>query len=297
MFQSLSAIWSHPVGRVVVGAAAVLILVSCISVQLAPRPRVRVVATPFSTTVEIDHPDAQQKRPSAPDPALLAVATSATPADLAIGGDALSLSKVLGRLSASVAAVSEPARYNHALHVAIIDAPPAPIGSPTPRITLDLKNAGDAAVLLIGEGPTIWSLRNVDASQKGKLAIEAPASFDVENAPAGLLAGFKSEAFGHGETTSSGDYAAAASADRNRRFCSALRRWASLYRLPFTELGIWILKNPAEIKVSKNGLSTTDWPQSRAMDAQRKCDPRVELRPSIESNRNIRSVPLSGMLR
>lgn len=260
--------WRNPVRRSALLAAAAVAIAVIVSSILAPRPQVRVTMTPFSTTVEVDRRSGDPR-----DRDLELVSSYATPADLAIGGDIERLTKVYKKLKASTAGSNEPARSNRLLHVGILDIPGVTAGAPArvERIALDLKNAGDAAVLLIAQGPVIWNIRNASPDQRAKIAIEGPAAFDVENAAPGLLAAFRTEAFGIANTTSPADYAASTTPERAARLCAALRRWANLFETPLSNVGLWIVKSPTEIKVQQSGLSTTDWPQPRASDAQSKC--------------------------
>lgn len=268
MFQAIFSMLRHPVRRAAFIVAAVVVIATIVSAALAPRPQVRVTMTPFSTSVEIDRLAVAPR-----DVDLDLISRSYTQGDLVIGGDLERLTKIYKKLKASRAPAREPSRSNRILHVAIVDAPIVMANSrgPAPHIGVDLKDAGDAAVLLVAEEPLIWSIRNASSDQRAKISVEGPAAFDVENAPAGLLADFRTGAFGAARTTSPADYVAFADHERAARLCGALRRWAELYDTPLSKIGIWLIKNSSELKVQQSGLSTSDWPQPRASDGQTKC--------------------------
>jgi hypothetical protein len=247
--------------------ALVVILGAAVAAPLlAPRPAVSVWVTPFSTHIEVNRRPVEQR-----DTDLDLVASNHTKSDLAIGGDVEHLAQTFKKLKQLKASIREPARSNRLLHVAIVDAHAS--GANAPHVGVDLKNAGDAAVVLVTQDPVIWRVDNAAPDQRAKIAVEGPSAFDVENALPGLLADFRSGAFGAADAAGSSDYINRNDAFARGRLCRALIEWARLYGVQLPMMGIWTFKNPGLIKVRESGLSTTDWVEARAVDAQSLCYP------------------------
>jgi hypothetical protein len=268
-----------------------MILVAVVSMAVAivlgaaatPRgPIVRVWATPFSTLVEV------HGGPTAPprNAELALVSRTHTRRDLAVGGDVEHLAETLKKLNGLKTSQREAAQSNRLLHVAVVDIPSANGLLKAPQIGVDLKNAGSAAVLLIAKDPIVWRAENATADQLGKIAVETPSSFDIEKATPGLVAGFRSDAFGDNGATGAEEYFSRDDAGRRLSFCRSLAYWAGFYGVPPSKIGIWTFTQPTEIKIRETGLSTTDWMQPRASDFEAKCQGRYVRSYSPSFSRN-----------
>lgn len=265
-FQAWWFSLGKPAQQALTLALIIVLGVAVAAPLLAPRPAVSVWVTPFSTRIDVNRPPAEQR-----DTDLDLVASNHTKSDLAIGGDVEHLAQTFKKLKRLKAAIREPARSNRLLHVAIVDTNAS--GASASRVGVDLKDAGDAAVVLLTQGPMIWRVDNAAPDQRAKIAIEGPSAFDVENAQPGLLADFHSGPFGAADAASPSDYINRNDTFARGRLCRALIEWARLYNVQPPMMGVWTFKNPRLIKVRESGLSTTDWVEVRAADAQSLCYP------------------------
>jgi hypothetical protein len=191
------------------------------------------------------------------------------------GGNTEELTNHLKRLKAISAGPGETAKYNHALNVVVLAARErsTPPGGEPRKVALDLAGAGDAGFLLMSDEPTIWTVRNPPSGARAKIAVESEAAFDIEDAPAGLLAGFRVAAFGASGVARPADYINGQGTPAFRRFCAAIATWANFFNVPFKDVRFWQYGQTSELDLRATQVSARGqealWARSIAME----CDP------------------------
>lgn len=202
--------------------------------------------------------------------------------DIALGQDKKSLSRLAKRLR-SISALPEDAPANHVVHIGIIESLPGGGGagpeSAPPKIVVDFANAGDAAMVLFKSGAVILRSENASDAQRAKLGVEGGGPFDLENAPKGLLAGFRIDAFG-ARVAFPRDYFARS--DPHGPFCASVREWAALYGVRLGAMRIYVFRAPTRINVLQNGLSGAPEPKSSLTWTAG-----IECRDHMQSNREL----------
>jgi hypothetical protein len=133
-------------------------------------------------------------------------------------------------------------------------------GKPTVRpqpVRIDLEHAGGGAVVLITNRPVLLSPINVKPDQRAKIAVEGAAVFDIENAPQGLLAGFRIGAFGAERATQPHDTRITNNIANTERFCISMVEWARLFRVDRDNIRIWRFTDPDLIALQGKNLAST----------------------------------------
>jgi hypothetical protein len=187
--------------------------------------------------------------------------------DIAFGGNEERAKKTFQRLRSITADTTDGRITAATLSVAIISVTENRTiteptlfgwGKPTVRpqpIHVDLEHVGTGAVLLIANRPILWSPTNVKPDYRAKIAVEGAAVFDIENAPYGLLAGFRIAAFGADGATEPHDVAPTANSAQTARFCASMRLWIKHFRVHPDNIRVWRLTDPTQIAVQGNNLT------------------------------------------
>ena len=190
-------------------------------------------------------------------------------ADIAFGGNEEQAQKTFERLRSITATPAQGTIRAQTLSVAIVTltsdrtiVEPTLFGWGTPSvrpqpIQLDLEHAINGAMLLIADRPVLWSPINMKSGLRAKIAVEGTAVFDIENAPHGLLAGFRIGAFGADRATSPQDLGAYASSANIARFCASIKVWAKHFQIDPDNIRIWRFTDPTQISLQGKNLSAT----------------------------------------
>lgn len=124
------------------------------------------------------------------------------------------------------------------LHIVLLKSPsPSPVSSPAnpPRksvrkVRLDLSNTGDTALLLVTDYPLIVEQIESKTQIRAKLALESPYVIDVQQMPAGVLAGFHIDAFdAFASATPQTLRSRNKSPKLKRSYCDFIKRWSSFF--------------------------------------------------------------------
>jgi len=259
------------------GAGAVAIVIAS-----KPHPAISINIWPNALKI-----DASQAADARSELFRAIVERDAKPSDFAIGGDAATLANILQKIELLRSSPGEASQTSKSLYVAILDTSPAQPEKVEPAnlVELNLAEAGDAAVLVVANRPTIFKVEGAAKEAHAKIAVESPAAFDIANNHPKLLAGFHSGAFGQ-VAASSDDYTDVSDRTRTNRLCQMLRGWGALFNVEIPKIGIWIIKDPARIYVRQNGLSQTALAEARSSDVQSHCSP-----PGATANRVIEPLP------
>lgn len=132
---------------------------------------------------------------------------------------------------------------------------PVPAAPRPPAFTplkLDLSAAGEAATLIIGDRPLLLAFGGGAPPRRAMLAVEGVAPFDLENAPQGLLAGFRIAAFGANRVARPEQLVEAKDA---AVFCAAVKAWRTFYGLPQDAVRVAVATNATAIVVTDQAVS------------------------------------------
>jgi hypothetical protein len=103
----------------------------------------------------------------------------------------------------------------------------------------------------------LWSPINFKREHRAKIAIEGAAVFDIENAPHGLLAGFRIGAFGADRATEPHDLSSTDNSANIDRFCTSMRRWVRHFNVDPDDIRIWRFTDPDQIALQGKNLAGT----------------------------------------
>lgn len=170
------------------------------------------------------------------------------------------------RLTSLSANRGEAARYNRALHVIVLQAP---YGLNTDKVTLNMRDVAEAGYLFIFKGPVTWTVKNVPAGTRAKLAFLSQDAFDLQGAPDGLLAGYEI-----GDEIKPEDYVSMTGGQPNYQFCARMAHWSQFFGAKFEETQLWLYNIAPEFtlgaRVAPAG-SNPQWSHAIAME----CNPAV----------------------
>ena len=204
------------------------------------------------------------------DPDREQVEQSYTDEDIAFGGEKHALVKTYKRLRSIAASPADGRSINRTLSVAFVNMMtdrktiektrlfgfgPETARQVTHPVEIDLRNAGTGAVLLIADRPVLWSPANVQPGQRAKIAVEGTAVFDLVNAPAGLLAGFRIGSFGAKSTTDPSDIDG--SSQQRARLCASIALWSKHFNVSLGDVRMWRFTDPDSIALKGNQLEST----------------------------------------
>ncbi len=189
--------------------------------------------------------------------------------DIAFGGDAKKLLATYKRLRGLSANPGDARISNKSLSVAIVtvgrdrlqDRTAANLGvtggsaKTTRAIDVNLKEAGEGAVLLMADRPVMWQATGVRSSHRAKIAVEGNAVFDIANTQQGLLAGFRVGSYGARDTADPRDLDDDATKKGRYRFCYSMRVWAEQFNVEMGDIRIYRFADPTRIAVVGDRLS------------------------------------------
>lgn len=183
---------------------------------------------------------------------------------IVFGEDKKRLSDLAKRLRAASARPDE-APLNRIVHIAILDGLPQAEakggGVALPKISIDLGDAGDAAVILFKLGALSLRVENATADQRAKIGVEGLGPFVLEGARDGLLSGFRIDSFGASGASQPSDYLDTVSS-KDSQFCDSVRQWAGLYKVAPATMRIYVFRQPTRIEVHRNHLGGAPSPKS-----------------------------------
>ena len=190
------------------------------------------------------------------------------------GGNAAALTESLKRLKGLSAAPGEAGHNNRSLNVVVVDNRTGyEAQTPSKEIVLDLHDAGDAGFVVIASGPSVWRVRNAPLGARAKIAFESEAAFDLLDAPTGLLAGFKSGAFGNRGVTTPADYVGQRDPNQFALFCREIESWARFFNTPFQEVKIWSYRQAPVITLGATQITARGQEQQWARSISFECNP------------------------
>lgn len=181
--------------------------------------------------------------------------------DLAFGGDRQSLTSLDTALRKRTAGVNGGRHRASALAVAVVSvahdeaAQQASSGNKPrarPSIDINMARAEDSAILVIADRPVVWSTVNAQSWQRGKLAVEGAAVFDLDSSvPDGMLASYRIRAFGAEQTTDPSDIEPNAPAGSMSRFCAAVALWSKYYGVAPSKVRLWRIDGTDRIALDR----------------------------------------------
>lgn len=128
-------------------------------------------------------------------------------------------------------------------------------------LNLDLSAARDTATIIIANRPARIKLTGEIPARRAILGLEGLAPFDIENAPKGLLSGFRVAAFGAGRVALPDQIIDGADATA---FCDGVKRWRTYYDVPQAAVRLEVVRNPKSVIVSDFRASSDGVPADGA---------------------------------
>jgi hypothetical protein len=133
------------------------------------------------------------------------------------------------------------------------------------RLSLDLGQAPQDAVLIIADQPIRWRLDGLTPGSWPHVGFEGYAAFDVLNGQPGSLAGFRIGSFGATDTARAVDPTDGEISNRTR-FCATAQKWADHFGLPFSAVRFALVRNPTQISI-RSRKPVSDGDTVNSMDA------------------------------
>jgi hypothetical protein len=133
------------------------------------------------------------------------------------------------------------------------------------RLSLDLGQAPNDAVLIIADQPIRWRLEGLTQGSWPHVGFEGYAAFDVLNGQPGTLAGFRIGSFGATDIARAVDPTEGEVSNRTT-FCAAAQKWADHFGLPFSAVRFALVRNPSQISI-RSRKPVSDGNITNSMDA------------------------------
>jgi hypothetical protein len=151
-----------------------------------------------------------------------------------------------------------------------VAAAPAPQGQNVDddgyrRLSLDLGQAPQDAVLIIADQPIRWRLEGLTPGSWPHVGFEGYAAFDVLNGQPASLAGFRIGTFGATDIARAVDPTEGEVSNRTT-FCAAAQKWADHFGLPFSAVRFALVRNPGQISI-RSRKPVSDGNITNSMDA------------------------------
>jgi hypothetical protein len=116
------------------------------------------------------------------------------------------------------------------------------------RLTLDIGQTPQDAVLIIADQPIRWRLEGLTPGSWPHVGFEGYAAFDVLNGQRGSLAGFRIGSFGATGIARAVDPTEGEVSNRTT-FCATAQKWADHFGLPFSAIRFALVRNPSQISI------------------------------------------------
>lgn len=176
------------------------------------------------------------------------------------GPDASALARDLARLRELTGTLEDARRSKRVVEVILVrtaagEADKVPASGGYRPMHIDISEATYRAALLVADTPLAWTVVSRGPDQRGFLAVEGPAPFNISGGHAGLLAGLRIEAFGAVEAARPGDYGDDRANPGRWRLCRALAQWSSHFAVPMTAMDITVVEDPVRITLSDRGIA------------------------------------------
>jgi hypothetical protein len=133
------------------------------------------------------------------------------------------------------------------------------------RLSLDIGETPQDAVLIIADQPIRWRIDGLMAGSWPHVGFEGYASFDVLNGQRGSLAGFRIGSFGANDVARAVDPTQGEVSNRTR-FCATAQTWADHFGLPFSALRFALVRNASQIAI-RSRKPVSDGNITNSMDA------------------------------
>jgi hypothetical protein len=133
------------------------------------------------------------------------------------------------------------------------------------RLSLDIGQAPQDAVLIIADQPIRWRLEGLTPGSWPRVGFEGYAAFDVLDGQRGSLAGFRIGSFGATDIARAVDPTEGEISNR-MTFCASAQKWADHFALPFSAVRFALVRNPGQISI-RSRKPVSDGTITNDMDA------------------------------